>query len=101
MRELSLVDVEKVNGGFLVAGAVGGALIGGIGAAAAGHSAGAIIGSAVLGGVGGFFGGLGGAAMVGSAGQAMFFSMGVGVSSISFGFGSGSGMYHKFPANNR
>ncbi len=56
IRELKTNEIQAVSGGVGPGGAVLGAVMGGVGAAAAGGNAGQIAGAALLGGVGGFFG---------------------------------------------
>ncbi len=58
MRELTLEEVEDVNGGFGVVGATIGAVTGGVSAAYNGGNAGQIAAATILGGVSGWFGGL-------------------------------------------
>jgi hypothetical protein len=69
MRELKTNEIQAVSGGVGPGGAVLGAVMGGVGAAAAGGNAGQIAGAALLGGVGGFFG----AIALGGYGAAVMF----------------------------
>ena len=67
MRELTLNELEEVNGGALAFGAAVGAVAGGASAWASGGDLGDVVAGAFVGGISGFFGGAGG--MLWSAGS--------------------------------
>jgi len=78
MRELTIDEIEQVNGGIGVYGAVLGAAGGAIGAAATGGGAAAIATGAIFGAASGFFGGIGAATFGFTRGMFTSYSLGVG-----------------------